>query len=100
MLSGVFDKMLAESGTLPTLGQQLQHILSSLTASLQAMTVSNKVQASSIRSSVPEPCSTDAEDALVKLILKLTSQAPAQLQEYLRDAEPLLPFPALEAACR
>lgn len=93
--------MLSETDTLATLGQQLQHILSSLTASLQVMTISDRAPVPSRPCSGLDSAGTNAaEDAIVKLILQLTSQAPAPLHAYLRDAEPLLPFPALEAACR
>lgn len=98
--------MLGQESTIPTIGQQLQHILSSLTASLQAIITSDRVQATSTNSA--EPQITDqsssrlmkADSALVKLVLKLTSKAPVQLHEYIRDVEPLLPLPALDEACR
>ena len=109
MLTSIFDKMLAQDSALPTLGLQLQNILSSLTASLQAIIIADKVQepiSDSAAMGAPAQLATedaqsvDADHPLVKLILKLTSQAPVQLHTYLRDVEPLLPLPVLEEACR
>lgn len=108
MLTSIFDKMLAQDSTLPILGLQLQNILSSLTASLQASIIADKVQEPISDSAMGAPAqlatedahSVDADHPLVKLILKLTSQAPVQLHMYLRDVEPLLPLPVLDEACR
>lgn len=93
--------MLAHQGTLEVVGAQLQHILASVLASLQS-------SALSLDQSLPSPtgppgrsaAQVSAEEPLVRLILRLTVEAPPGLHVYLRDVEPLLPLPALDAACR
>ncbi len=96
--------MLAQQSTLEVVGAQLQHILASILASLQnsmgslrqplPFLTAARVQGTSAGDDV------GAEHPLVKLILRLTVEAPAGLHVYLRDVEPLLPLPALDVACR
>lgn len=106
LLQLLLDKMLAQQSTLEVVGAQLQHILASILASLQNSMVSLRQLLPSPSLTAPRLQSTaagddvGAEHPLVKLILRLTVEAPAGLHVYLRDVEPLLPLPALDAACR
>ena len=101
LLLSLLDKMLANQETLEVVGAQLQHILASVLASLQS-------SALTLDQPLPSPtgppgrsaAQVSAEEPLVRLILRLTVEAPPGLHVYLRDVEPLLPLPALDAACR
>ena len=95
--------MLKQQSSLEVLGAHLQTILASIMASLQ----SNLPAAAGGRPALQATTSSTAlagdagsEEPLVKLVLRLTVQAPLGLHAYLRDVEPLLPLPALEPACR
>lgn len=110
MLASIFDHMLAEDSKVAVLGTQLQHILASLTASLQAITIADSITSTSSERQQSAAAAllvtgnvhdrVDPNHALVKLILKITAEAPVGLHTYLRDAEPLLQLPALDDACR
>lgn len=97
------DKMLKQQSSLEVLGAHLQTILSSIMASLQSnLPAANPgrpaLQAST--SSIGLAGDAGFAEPLVKLVLRLTVQAPSGLHAYLRDVEPLLPLAALEPACR
>ncbi len=104
LLQTLLDKMLAQQSTLEVVGAQLQHILASILASLQDSMVSLRQPLPSLTAARVQGTGAGddvgAEHPLVKLILRLTVEAPAGLHVYLRDVEPLLPLPALNAACR
>jgi len=104
LLQTLLDKMLAQQSTLEVVGAQLQHIFASILASLQNSMVSRRQPLPSLTAARVQSTSAGddvgAEHPLVKLILRLTVEAPAGLHVYLRDVEPLLPLPALDAACR
>ena len=104
LLQALLDKMLAQQSTLEVVGAQLQHILASVLGSLQNNMVSLRQPAPSLTAtrvqSMGAGDAVGAEHPLIKLILRLTVEAPAGLHVYLRDVEPLLPLPALDAACR
>ena len=44
--------------------------------------------------------SLSADHPLVRLVLRLTVEAPNDLQAYFRDAQPLPNWPVLQEACR
>lgn len=95
--------MLKQQSSLEVLGAHLQTILASIMASLQSNlpAASQTGPASRASTSGSDPTGDAAsEEALVKLVLRLTVQAPPGLHAYLRDVEPLLPLPALQPACR
>lgn len=96
--------MLAQQSTLEVVGAQLQHILASILASLQNSMVSLRQPLPPLKAPGLQGTGAGddlgAEHPLVKLILRLTVEAPTGLHVYLRDVEPLLPLPALDAACR
>lgn len=103
LLQSILDRMLKQQSSLEVVGAHLQAMLASIMASLH----SNLGAANSTRPAPQNSTSgTDqaggaaSEAALVKLVLRLTVQAPPGLHVYLRDVEPLLPLPALEPACR
>ncbi len=104
LLQTLLDKMLAQQSTLEVVGAQLQHIFASILASLQNSMVSRRQPLPSLTAARVQGTGAGddvgAEHPLVKLILRLTVEAPAGLHVYLRDVEPLLPLPALDAACR
>ena len=90
--------MLAHQSTLKVVGAQLQHILASIQASLQRNMPQTPSTPTATTTAVP--ATADADHLLVHLVLRLTVEAPEGLHVYLRDVEPLLALPALEAACR
>ena len=94
--------MLVQPSSLEVVGAQLQHILASILATLQSSTpLPSSTLLTPLKPgtrAVPE--AQGAEEPLVNLVLTLTVRAPPGLRVYLRDVEPLLPLPALEAACR
>ena len=104
LLHSLLDKMLAQQSSLEVVGVQLQHILASILASLQSSTaiVEQTLPVSTPLRAHPTAASVEvgAEHLLVKLVLRLTVGAPPGMHVYLRDVEPLLPLPALDAACR
>ena len=93
--------MLAQQSSLEVVGAQLQHILASILASLQSSmhrpitSLTGPAQHSTAAAG-----EVGSEQPLVDLVLRLTVGAPTGLHAYLRDVEPLLPLPALDAACR
>lgn len=95
--------MLKQQSSLEVLGTHLQNILASVMASLSTnLPAANAGRPASQASTSSLGWAGDAgsEEPLVKLVLRLTVQAPSGLHAYLRDVEPLLPLPALEPACR
>ena len=103
LLQSIMDKMLEQQGSLEVLGAHLQTILASMMASLQPNLPAAKPSRRASQASTSSTCSAGgagSEEPLVKLVLRLTVQAPLGLHAYLRDVEPLLPLRALEPACR
>lgn len=103
LLHSILDRMLKQQSSLEVVGAHLQTILASIMASLQSnLGASGTTRPASQASTSDTDRAGDAasEEALVKLVLRLTVQAPPSLHVYLRDVEPLLPLPALEPACR
>lgn len=95
------DRMLRQQSSLEVLGAHLQTILARIMASLQSnLPTSNPARPALQASTDPASDAAASEEPLVKLVLRLTVQAPVGLHAYLRDVEPLLPLPALQPACR
>ena len=96
--------MLKQQSSLEVLGTHLQNILASVMASLStnlpAAINAGRPASQASTSSLGWAGDAGSEEPLVKLVLRLTVQAPSGLHAYLRDVEPLLPLPALEPACR
>ena len=89
--------------TLEVLGAHLQTILASVMASWQSSmlrTVHTLPGSHTLTDSAGQTSNAVSEEPLLKVVLKLTVQAPPALHAYLREVEPLLPLPALDAACR
>ena len=95
--------MLKQQSSLQVLGAHLQTILASLMASLQC---NMGTTPATIPAPLPAPSNTLVSDEgasakpVVRLVLRLTVEAPQALHPYLRDVEPLLPLPQLDPACR
>lgn len=53
-----------------------------------------------VGSTCSEGQNLSADHPLVKLVLRLTVEAPNDLQIFFRDAQPLLNWPVLQEACR
>ena len=104
LLHSILDNMLKQQSSLEVVGAHLQTILASIMASLQAN------MQPTLPSTKPSPPASanqfaavgdaGSDEALVKVVLRLTVEAPAALHASLRDVEPLLPLPPLEPACR
>ncbi|KAL3152002.1 hypothetical protein ABBQ32_001122 [Trebouxia sp. C0010 RCD-2024] len=103
LLQSILDRMLKQQSSLEVVGAHLQTMLASIMASLHSnLGPANSTRPAAQGSTSGTNLAGDAasEAALVKLVLRLTVQAPSGLHVYLRDVEPLLPLPALEPACR
>lgn len=103
LLQSILDRMLKQQSSLEVVGAHLQTMLASIMASLHSnLRAANSTRPAPQGSTRGTDQAGDAasEAALVKLVLRLTVQAPSGLHVYLRDVEPLLPLPALEPACR
>lgn len=92
--------MLKQQSSLEVLGAHLQTILARIMASLQSNLPAANPGRPALQASTDPAGDAGSEECLVKLVLRLTVQAPAGLHAYLRDVEPLLPLPALQPACR
>ena len=95
--------MLKQQSSLEVLGDHLQTILASMMAILQSHLPAANLGSPAWQASTSSTAlagDAGSEEPLVKLVLRLTVQAPSGLHAYLRDVEPLLPLPALEPACR
>lgn len=94
------DKTLKQQSSLEVLGAHLQTILARIMASLQSNLPAANPARPAFQASTDPAGDVGSEEPQVKLVLRLTVQAPVGLHAYLRDVEPLLPLPALQPACR